>query len=128
MLVKAMKLLCQSTLIAVCNSFIYSYLLYGIEVRDKVSNCYIYSIFKVQKRVIRITASVNYREHTGPLFLSIKVLLLHTIYISAVSMLMHRYSYGCMAVCPQSSRIFSLAIIRFTRNLKELSENSCTAM
>ena len=96
MLVKARRVLCKSTLLTIYNSFIYPYLLYGIEVWGRASKCHIDSLFKMQKKAIRIITSVNYREHTEPLFMSLQVLPLHKIYIFAVSKLMYRYSNGSL--------------------------------
>ena len=96
MLVKARKFLCKSTLTTIYNSFIYPYLLYGIEVWGRANRCHIDSLFKMQKKAIRIIASANYRAHTEPLFLSLQILPLHKIYIFAVSKLMYRYSNRCL--------------------------------
>lgn len=60
------------------------------------SRCYTDSLFKMQKKAIRITRPANYRDHTGPLLLSLEVLPLHKIYILAVSKLMYKYTNRCL--------------------------------
>ena len=91
-LTKVKKLLDKSTLITIYNSFIYPYLLYGIEVWGTVSRCHFDTVFKLQKKAIRIIASASYREHTKPLFLSHQILPLEKIYVFAISKLMYKFS------------------------------------
>ena len=67
-LCKARKVLNEKTLITLYYSFIYPYLTYCVEVWGGASDCYISSIFKLQKRAIRILASANYRAHIKPIF------------------------------------------------------------
>ena len=63
-LCKARKVLKPSTLLIMYYSFIYPYLNYCIELCGSSSSKLFNSVFKLQKRVIRIVSASNYRAHT----------------------------------------------------------------
>ena len=95
-LCKARKVLNEKTLITLYYSFIYPYLTYCVEVWGGASDCYISSIFKLQKRAIRILASANYRAHTKPIFDRFEILTLHKIYIYQIALFMFNYNSGML--------------------------------
>lgn len=90
-LCKARKFLSQTSLITLYNSFIYPYLTYGVEVWGSTHDCYIQQIVKLQKRSVRIITSSKPREHTEPLFKSLKILPFSKIYLYCVTKLMFKY-------------------------------------
>jgi hypothetical protein len=90
-LCKARKKFKLETLITIYYSFIYPYLTYCIEIWGKASDRYISSIFKLQKRAIRIISSTNYMSHTAPLFHKHDILPLHKIYIYHVTLFMFNF-------------------------------------
>ena len=69
---KANKYLNLSTLVTLYHSFIYPYLTY----------CYLYllSLFKLQKRMVRIIKSLTHRAHIEPIFLDLKLLNMYQLY------------------------------------------------
>ena len=59
-LCKARRVLKTSTLVTLHNSFVYPYIDYCIEVWGGASDKYIKSLFKAQKRAVRIIKSTSY--------------------------------------------------------------------
>ena len=68
LLCRARKVFKKSTLLTLYYSFIYPHIIYCIEVWGSASDCYISSLFKLQKRSVRIIESAHYRANTEPLF------------------------------------------------------------
>ena len=66
-LCKARRVLKTSTLVTLYYSFVYPYINYCIEVRGGASDKSIKSLFKVQKRAVRIIKSASYLAHTQPI-------------------------------------------------------------
>ena len=66
-LCKARRVLKTSTLVTLYNSFVYPYINYCIEVWGGASDKSIKSLFKVQKRAVRIIKSASYLAHTQPI-------------------------------------------------------------
>ena len=87
-LCKARRLLKASTLITLYHSFIYPYFTYCIKVWchtfDKYISCHTFdkysSLFKVQKRAVRIITSSSYLAHTLPICSNNKILNIYIIY------------------------------------------------
>jgi hypothetical protein len=94
MLYKARKVFSSCTLNTLYYSLIYPYLTYCIEVWGKASNIYLSSIYKLQKRVVRIIVSAPYAAHTLPIFLKLKILPLEKIYIYRIILFMYKYVCG----------------------------------
>ena len=90
-LYKGRKLFKQSTLLTLYYSFLYPYFSYCIEVWGSAANCHISSIFKLQKKALRILISANYRSPTEPIFTSLKMLPLAKLYEYAVILFMFKY-------------------------------------
>lgn len=91
---KARKLLNTETLITLYNSFVLPYLTYGVEVWGSANECHIKDIITLQKRVIRIITRKRSREHTGPLFRSLKILSFHKLYKYCLAKMMFRFTKG----------------------------------
>ena len=64
-------------MVTLYHSFIYPYLTYCLEVWGGAGDVYLLSLFKLQKRVVRIIKSLPHRAHTEPLFLDLKLTRLH---------------------------------------------------
>ena len=90
-LYKGRKLFKQSTLLTLYYSFLYPYFSYCIEVWGSAANCHISSVFKLQKKALRILISANYRSPTEPIFTSLKILPLAKLYEYAVILFMFKY-------------------------------------
>jgi len=87
---KARKALNSDTLKTLYYSFVYPYLVYCIENWGLASKIYIDSLFKLQKRLIRIIAGVNYLAHTASLFSQKEIMPLFKIYIYTVLVFMFK--------------------------------------
>ena len=72
------------------NSFVYPYIKYCIEVWGGASDKSIKSLFKVQKRAVRIIKSASYLAHTRPIFHALNILNIYKIYEFKVSLFMYK--------------------------------------
>ena len=88
----ARKMLKSNSLLTLYYSFIYPYLNYCIEIWGSANDTLMLSIFKLQKRAIRIILSASYRAHTDPLFLKLEVLPLKKLYQFYIILFMFKYS------------------------------------
>ena len=90
-LLKARKYFKISTLVTLYYSFLYPYLIYCTEVWGGANITDINSLFKVQKRIIRIIVSAKFKEHTGPIFSKLKLLRLSELYEYNIVLFMYKY-------------------------------------
>ena len=67
---KARMVLDQKNSITLYNSFVYSYLIYCIEIWGEASQIHLQPLLIAQKNVVRIITFSYYLAHTQPLFLS----------------------------------------------------------
>ena len=67
-LCKARKIFTVPTLETLYYSLIYPYLSYCVEVWGGASNKLISTLFKLQKKAVRIIVSAPYKAHTRPIF------------------------------------------------------------
>ena len=88
----ARKMLKSNSLLTLYYSFIYPYLNDCIEIWGSANDTLMLSIFKLQKRAIRIILSASYRAHTDPLFLKLEVLPLKKLYQFYIILFMFKYS------------------------------------
>ena len=89
---KARKYFDKSVLINLYYSFIYPYLSYGIEVWGNVCKTSMLSLFRLQKKIIRVIASKPFREHTAPLFSSLKILTVSKLHHFRIGLFMFNVS------------------------------------
>ena len=75
-------------------TFVYPYLIYGIEIWSNVCNSYLEPLIKLQKKCTKTIAFSHYLEHTDPLFKKLKVLKFTKLVIHRIVMLMFKYSLG----------------------------------
>ena len=73
-------------------SFVYPYLIYGIEIWGNASNIHLDPINKLQKRCIRIITFSHYLDSTNPLFRKLEILNLKKIVIHRISLMMYKHS------------------------------------
>ena len=66
----------MSAMILLYHSLVYSYLSYCIEVWGNACNMYIDSLFKLQKKVVRIIKSAPFKAHTDQMFNELNLLKL----------------------------------------------------
>ena len=90
-LLKARKYFKISTLVTLYYSFLYPYLTYCTEVWGSANITDLNSLFKVQKRIIRIIVSAKFKEHTGPIFSKLKLLRLSELYEYSIVLFMYKY-------------------------------------
>jgi len=83
-LYKAKKVLPKTTLKILYYSIIYPQLLYCIEVWGNASQIYISSLFKLQKRAVRIINSAEYYANNEPIYKELKMLKLSHVYIYSI--------------------------------------------
>lgn len=95
-LIKARKALSHSTLITLYYSFIYPHYTYCIEVWGKAADVYINSIWKLQKRIIRIITSSQYRAETNPLYKKLNFLKLSSIYSFQINIFLFKFIKGML--------------------------------
>ena len=90
---KVRKVLQKSTLITLYYSFIYPYLTYCIEVWGSAGITLLSSLFRLQKRAIRIITSSSYKAHTHDLFVSLEMLTIEKIYEYCIGMFMYKVKH-----------------------------------
>jgi exonuclease III len=93
-LTKARKVLNSDSLLTLYNCLIYPHFMYCIEVWGTAANIYIDSLFKTQKKAIRIIKSAAFRAETSPLFKELKLLPLAEIYKYCLLLFMFKYVKG----------------------------------
>ena len=93
---KEKKYINLSTLVTLYHSFIYPYLTYCLEVWGGAGDVYLLSLFKLQKRVVRIMTSLPHRAHTESIFLDLKLLNIYQLYKQKIVLFMFKYIRGCL--------------------------------
>ena len=83
----------QNTLRKLYFAFVYPYFNYCIDVWGCCGRQQFQSLFILQKRAIRIISGVSRRAHTEPLFISLDILPLESVYILATSLFMYKHYY-----------------------------------
>ena len=90
-LYKARKVLCCKSLITLYYSFIYPFFTYGLEIWGRSYITEIESLFRLQKKIVRIITSSKYYDHTEPLFASLKLMPLSRLYEYRMIMFLFKY-------------------------------------
>ena len=96
---KAKKYINLSTLVTLYHSFIYPYLTLCLQVWGGAGDVYLLSLFKLQKRVVRIMKSLTHRAHTEPIFLDLKLLNIYQLCKQKIVLFMFKYIRGCLPNC-----------------------------
>ena len=88
---KARKIFKMQTLLTMYYSFIYPYFVYCLEFWGSASNYLLDSLFKLQKRAIRLIVSAGFRAHTEPIFLQLNLLPLSKLHQMNIIMFMYKF-------------------------------------
>ena len=91
-LCKVQHYLDQQTLHNLYYTFVYPYLIYGVEIWGNACNSYIDPLIKLQKKCLRIITFSNYLAHTEPLFQKLEILSYKKLVIHRIAMLMYKNS------------------------------------
>eukprot|EP00732_Lithocolla_globosa_P001166 Lithocolla_globosa_v1_NODE_538_length_3793_cov_198.788235.p1 type:complete len:860 gc:universal NODE_538_length_3793_cov_198.788235:2774-195(-) len=99
----------QKILIQLYYSFIYSHLIYCIEVWGNCNTNAIYlkPLLILQKKLVRIMTFANYNTHASPIFSKLKIMNIYDIYKYRISLLAHKYVYGKTMFTPQKTSFAS---------------------
>ena len=76
------------------NAFIYPYFNYCVTVWGNTYTTHLDPLIKLQKRSIRLIASVPRYTHTEPIFAKYKLLTLSKIYIYSVQLFMYKFHHN----------------------------------
>jgi hypothetical protein len=98
---KSKNFLTNNALKTLYYSLIHSHLSYCTPILSCASNSNIQSIYKIQKKAIRIITKSGYTAHTGPLFSNLKILPFPELITFSQHKLMHSIVYNH---CPNSLR------------------------
>ena len=83
-LCKVQKYLDQQTLHNLYHTFVYRYLIYGVEIWGNACSVYLDPLVRLQKKYLRIITFSSYLEHTEPLFQNLEILNSQSLYIIAL--------------------------------------------
>ena len=95
-LCQARKIFNYNTLLTLYYSFIFPYLLYCIEIWGSTNITLFQSVFKLQKRAVRIIVSANFKAHTDPIFQHLEILPLKKINHFSLILLMFKYTHNLL--------------------------------
>ena len=97
----------RKTLAHLCNSFVFPYLIYGIEVWDKTIVVHLDPIIKIQKKIVRTITFSHYLTNTEPIFDTLNTLNFNNLVLHRISLMMFKYSKDLVPL---------LIVELFTRN------------
>ena len=119
-LFKVRNYLDKNTLKQLYYSFVYPYLIYGIEIWGNASNIHLDPINKLQKRCIRIITFSHYLDSTNPLFRKLEILNLKKIVIHRISLMMYKHSLNIVP------KYISMMFQRKTMKFISITQESAT--
>ena len=93
---KARKFFKLDTLLNLYYSFIQPYMTYCIEVWGGMSKTYMSSLFKIQKKVVRIITCSPATAHSAPIFHKLKILPIEKLYLLFVNLFMYKFVTNCL--------------------------------
>ena len=93
-IIKARRIFDKETLHTLYHSFIFPYLNYCIHLWGSTYHSYISKLEVLQKRIIRIIAGVNRREHTKPLFNDLRILTVNDLFEYNIGLFMYKHHHG----------------------------------
>ena len=88
---KARKIFSLNTLKLMYNTFVLPHLTYAIEVWGKSSDMVLSSLFRLQKRVVRLITCSRPREHSPPIFKSLNILNIYQLYQFTTILFVYKY-------------------------------------
>ena len=114
----------MSTLVTLYHSFIYPYLTYRLEVWGGAV-CLL-SLFKLQKRVVRIIKSLLHIAHTEPILFYLKLINIYQLYKQKILLFMFQYIRGCLPKMSNNYYIRNVDIHNYvTRQQNKLLTHKC---
>ena len=93
---KARDYLNKNCLSNLYHTYIFPYLIYCIEVLGNASHCHLLPLFLTQKKIIRLITFSKHLAHTEPLFKSLNILPLNSLYYHRIGLLMYKLSNGLL--------------------------------
>ena len=92
-LCRARKSLNTKSLVTLYYSFVYPYYTYCLEIWGKTFSTYMESLFRTQKRVLRLITFSKRDQHTQPLFAQLNILPLSKLYSMRMLMFLHKLEH-----------------------------------
>ena len=78
------------------HTYIFPYLIYCIEVWGNASHCHILPLFVTQKKIIRLITFSKHFSPTEPIFKSLNIIPLNSLYYYIICLLMYKLSNGLL--------------------------------
>ena len=91
-LYKIRNFLDRKTLSHLYNSFVFPYLIYGIEAWGNTNAVHLDPIIKIQKKIVRTITFSHYLAHTEPIFDTLNILNFNNLVVHRISLMMFKYS------------------------------------
>ena len=82
----------RKTLTHLYNSFVFPYLIYGVEVWSNTNAVHLDPIIKIQKEVVRTITFSHYLAHTEPIFDTLNILNFSNLVVHKIGLMMFKYS------------------------------------
>ena len=95
-LCRAKKVLRTDSLVTLYNSFVYPMFSYCLEIWGRSYKVNIESLFRMQKKIVRIVTFSNRKEHTSPLFKKLNILPLSKLYEYRMLMFLFKFEKKCV--------------------------------
>ena len=93
-IIKARSIFDKDTLLTLYYSFIFPYVNYCIHLWGSTYQTYLKKLDVLHKKIIRIIAGVNRREHTKPLFNDLRVLTINDLFAYNIGLFMYKHHHG----------------------------------
>ena len=91
-LYKIRNFLDRITLTHLYISFVFPYLIYGIEVWGNTNAAHLDPIIKIQKKIVRTITFSHYLVHTEPIFDTLNILNFNSLVVHRITLMMFNYS------------------------------------
>ena len=95
-IIKARKVLNETTLLSLYNSLILPYVSYCIHVWGKAYDTHLKHVLVLQNKAVRIIAGVPPRTSADNLYLELDILPVKKIFVHAISIFMYKYVNGML--------------------------------
>ena len=93
---KARKFLNSSTLVTLYYSFVYPHITYCIQVWGSANDYLIKSIFKLQKKIVRMIKRFSYDAPSEPIFHLLGILPIFKVYVYCIFIFMYTFNQGLL--------------------------------
>ena len=92
-ILRARKFFNKKTLLNLYHAFIFSYLIYCVEIWGNAANKYLDPLIKLQKKIIRVITFSQYLAHTNDLFVKLKILPFKKLVIHRIGQQMFKSTW-----------------------------------